>query len=119
MSEDTFNEAEYMAQQEELERLFPDVGFCIACCSPDTLDTIITPLTMIILKNSKNCYCYDKNPEPNDYIEIKKVGGNITYRDILEKLNAIKYQCECNHRFLEGVDPIKNSYISFDLCFGS
>ena len=116
MSEEDFNEAEYIAQQDELERLFPDVGFSI---SVSDIDKIISPLDMIIVKNSKDCYCYKNSPEPNDYIEIKKVGGNITYRDVLEKLNAIKYRCDCNHRFLECITPIKNSSIQFDIFFGS
>ena len=120
MSEDNyFDEDEYITQQDELYRLFPNVGFSISCCNPDGLDKIITQLDRIILKNSKDCYCYRENPEPNDYIELKKVGGNITYRDVLEKLNDIKYQCDCNHRFLECIVPIKNSYVQFDLCFGS
>jgi hypothetical protein len=119
MSEEVFNEKEYMAQQEELDRLFPHVGFSIECCNPDGLDKIITPLSMIILKNSKNCYCYRDSPEPDDYIEVKKTGGNITFRTVLEKLNDIKYKCGCNHRFLECIVPIKNSSVQFDLCFGS
>ena len=59
-----------------------------------------------------------------DYIDIKKKGGPITIRDVLNELNRIKYCCECNHSFFESVTPCidksgNKSSTQFEIFFGS
>ena len=122
MSEDDEYE-KYLREHAILESLFPDVGFDVSVPLED-LDDIVSPFDHIIIKNVFNCYCYNENPKMTDYIDIKKKGGTITIRDVLNELNRIKYCCECNHSFFESVTPCidssgNKSSTQFEIFFGS
>jgi hypothetical protein len=122
MSEDD-EYANYVREHAILDSLFPDVGFDVAV-SLDDLDDTVSELDHIIIKNVYNCYCYDLEPKMTDYIDVKKKGGNITTRDVLNELNRIKYCCDCNHCFFELVSPCidssgNKSSTQFEIFFGS
>jgi hypothetical protein len=122
MSEDD-EYANYVREHAILDSLFPDVGFDVAV-SLDDLDDTVSELDHIIIKNVYNCYCYDQEPKMTDYIDVKKKGGNITTRDVLNELNRIKYCCDCNHCFFELVSPCidssgNKSSTQFEIFFGS
>lgn len=108
-----------------LESLFADVGFDISI-SVDELDVVLSPLDHIIIKHTFDCYCYcfDENPKNTDFIDVKKIDGNITTRDVLNELNKIKNVCECAHRYCEFIGPCidssgNKSNTQFVICFGS
>jgi hypothetical protein len=111
-----FDEKKYQEEQDELDRLFPDVGFCI-CIKLDELDDVISTESRIMIKDTRTCYCYDDCKESNIFIEIKNINGQITYRDLLQKLNDMKYQRPCNHDCFEGLS--QNSNIQYEMFFGS
>jgi hypothetical protein len=113
----------FLKEHAILESLFPDVGFDISV-PLENLDDIVSPFDHIIIKNVFDCHCYDERPKNTDYIDIKKKGGNITIRDVLNELNRIKYCCECSHTFFESVTPSidssgNKSSTQFEIFFGS
>lgn len=118
IEDEEFDEEKYQAGQDELDRLFPDLGFSI-CIELDELDDVISTEYRIIMKDTRTCYCYDNCKESNTFIEIKNKNGQITYRDLFQELNNMKFQRSCNHRFFEGLQQCKNSNIQFEMCFGS
>lgn len=111
-------ELHYEEVREELERLFPDIKFSLGIELED-LDIKLSTLDKIIVKNTKNCYCYGDDNPPSDFIEVVKPEGetHITYRDVIKKLSDIGYDPECNHNYLELIQ--QTTPIQFDLWFGS
>jgi hypothetical protein len=118
IEDEEFDEEKYNKEQDELDRLFPDLGFSI-CIELEELDDIISREDRIMMKDTRTCYCYDECKESSVFIEIKNINGQITYRDLFQKLNNIKFKRSCNHHFFEGLQQCKNSNIQFEMCFGS
>lgn len=114
-------ETYYEELREELERLFPDVGFSLGIELED-LDIELSTLDRIIVKNTSCCCCYAVgNAPPSDYIEVIKPEGqtHITYRTVIQKLNDIRYEALCNHNHLEVIQLTKNTEMQFELGFSS
>lgn len=114
-------EAKYNLEQDIIDSLFPDVGYEIGI-SLDELDEIISIHDHIVIKNTYNCYCYNDEPKNTDYIDVRKIGGNITIRDVLNKFNQIKFCSDCNHRFIEDIYPCNSGdtlSTQFEMFIGS
>ena len=107
----------------QLDLLFPDAKFSICCVeSIEDLNKLIDGENeIIILKITKNCYCFSNCPTPNEYINVKRKSNtnSITIRDCIETLIEYNFNPECNHMFLEGFDKTKLSSIQYEPSFGS
>jgi hypothetical protein len=109
-------DALFLANIAEMKRLFPDVK-CDICIRFGKLDQVVSSFDHIILRQDKTCFCHDEHPVPDVFVEVKKPGGNITYRDILNRLNEIHFTVTCPHYYLEGIRPTKKSMKRFNMVF--
>lgn len=122
------DEESFEKNQEELRRLFPDVGFEISI-PLDELDDELSSLDKIFVELDTEYYDedYEFETQPNFIVVIKlKNKTHITIRDVIQKLNDIKYTRYSDHRFLEMVyirtDLVVNNEYPlniFEMYFGS
>ena len=121
--ESVFDEEKYEKEQTELRQLYPDIGFNISM-SLDDLGEELSSLDKIFLEIDINCCMYDGNVRVENEVEfiviLKKEGKSfITTRDIIQKLNDIKYKKNCDHIFLEMIYRKSNTEDVFEMYFGS
>ncbi len=115
---------DYEAQQDELNKLFPDVDFTIALLL-DELDEVISPLNRIIVKQTFDCCCYDGDPTghvpvPKWYPVHCREGEKMTNRVVIRELARQGFSLDCNHRFLEGFERlVKGGECQFEPATGS
>lgn len=112
-------ELKYIELSNKINELFPNIQLELSSFIDDLdlLNEVFSYEPLIIIKLEKKCYCYDYCNEPNEFIEIRSINGKITYYDLFKQLDAHEFRTICNHRFLEGIEPI-NKY-QYVLCCGS
>lgn len=116
--------SDFLSQQEEVNRLFPEVEFTIAM-SLDQLDEVITPLDKIIVKQTFDCYCYNDGYSGSDYVPKWfavhcREGEKMTNRVVIRELISQGFSLDCNHRFLEGFEKsTKGGECQFEPAIGS
>ena len=104
----------YVAEQEQIEAMFPNAQFTISISLSD-LDDQITDESTIVVKQSYGCYCYDANPRNTDWIVVKST--KITNRVVLNELIKQNLNLECNHRYVEGFHQLTDC--QFEIMTGS
>ena len=99
---------DYECQQEEINRMFPNIDFTIAM-TLEEIDEVVSPLDKIVVKQTFNCYCYDGEsmshaPIPKWFTIHCREDEKMTNRVIIRELANQGFSLECNHRFLEGFE---------------
>ena len=117
--EEEFDMEVFEKEQDELRRLFPDVGFDLSITLED-LDTNLSTLDKIFI-DIADCCDYEEEPQPFFIVVLKKKDEtHITYRTVIQRLNEIKYTKRCDHNCLEMIKPLdRDTNNVFELWFGS
>jgi len=108
-----------IANEAALQKMYPDINLAISFCSIEEQDAVVSPRDTVILKNAKTCACRTGRPKISDFIEVRRRGGGVTYRDIFETLNRERYGGECGHNFLEGIRAVAGSDVQFQMVLGT
>ena len=108
---------EYQKEYEYIESEFPNAKFsiCIPMCD---LDNVISNEKTIIIRRNYYCYCYDMNDKKRDHYVITH--DNMTYRNVIHEMIRQDISFDCNHRFLEAIEPThKDNHTQFQFSMGS
>ena len=116
MSEDNIQYELFLEEQRNIDAIFGDTNFTISIPYTE-LDELLTEKNQVIIKSDYSCYCYDLEPRNSEYFIV--CGDRLTIKYVLLELKKQNLCLECNHRFVEGFEPTKNSDIQFVLCCGS
>ena len=110
-------DSEYYEEEfKYMEKAFPGASFDI-CMRLKELDKVISEEKTIVVKSSYGCYCYDECKRNDETYIIQ--GEKITNRYVIEQLILQGLRIDCNHRFLELIQPVPNRNCEFELWFGS
>lgn len=91
-------EAEYEAEFELLEALFPHAQFTISI-PIEELDDVVTQEPVIMVKQTYQCHCYSECSKETEWFCIR--GCSITNKFILNELIQQGLKLECDHQFIE------------------
>ena len=92
-------EAEYEAEYNKIEEMFPNAKFTVSIPIED-LDDVVSTEPVIIVKLDYTCYCYSKRPK--EPVRFKIQCAKMTNKNILKELINQNLTLKCNHRFIEG-----------------
>lgn len=114
---------EFVMEQMEINRMFPNARFVIAI-PLNEMEQVISHLDKIIIKQTYTCYCYDNfmndisetettdndtiingRPPPKWFPIHCQEGQKMTNKYVIKELIRQGLTLSCNHCFLEGIEP--------------
>lgn len=107
-------EEEYDKERELIDEMFHHANFTVGIEMED-LDEVITDKKAIVIKSTYTCWCYDNRKRKTDYFMV--IGECITNKYVLNSLIEQGLNLDCDHNFIEGFVPIKNSDPNADCRF--
>lgn len=91
-------DAEYEAEIELIETMFPNAQFTVSI-PIEELDDVVTNEPVIMVKQTYTCHCYTNCNRQTEWYSIR--GSNITNKYILNELIKQGLKLECDHQFIE------------------
>ena len=113
------NEDEYDKDYKKVVAMFPDVKFSVAISSKE-LDDTVSHNNSIIIKHTRNCYCYGDKALSDQYFTIEGddlTNGNLTNKYVIQELIKQGLTMDCDHHFLEGFHNLYDNV--FEIIVGS
>ena len=103
------SEIDYLFEQKEFKRLFPNAKFTIAIPLSE-LYTIFSYENILVFIEYK-CIAFYESPNETDYFVIKQTNNKpITNHQVIQYLIDMNFAPICDHRFYEGLDMVHTNH---------